>query len=134
MACFDGRCTVTIAAILASGCVSSDTILPDPAPSEWGGLQVSARLAPDSVRFVFACSNVRSAGPLRVDGAGRFAVTGLLRQSVVHDDTPVTLRGVLRGDTLRLEQLTRTGRDPQLLRYTAIRGVAGDFSGFYCVQ
>jgi len=133
MSILAGRYRVALAAVLATGCSSSDSILPDPVPSEWGGLQVSVRLAPDSVRFVFACSNVRSAGPLRVDGAGRFAVTGLLRQSVVHDDTPVTLRGTLQGDTLRLEQLTRTGRDPQGLGYTAIRGVAGDFSGFYCI-
>lgn len=124
---------VIVAGVLASACTPDDLTLPIAASSEWGGFQVSARLTPDSVRFVFACSNVRSSGPLRVNVAGRFAVTGLLRQSVVHDEAPVTLRGTLRGDTLHLEQLTGTGRDPQVLRYTAIRGIAGDFSGYYCI-
>ena len=116
------------------GCSGGGPTLPDATLGDWGSTRFSVQATETSVVFRLSCSGVYASEPLRLDADGRFSLDGELRTAQGPAAVPVTVRGVVRGDTLEVEVSAPRGTDGAASRYSAVRNQPRDEGGIYCVS
>ena len=117
-----------------AGCSGVGPTLPEATLGNWGSTRFSVQATETSVVFRLTCSAVYASEPLRVDADGRFSLDGELRTAAGPSAAPVTVRGVLRGDTLEVEVSAPKGTDGAASRYSGVRNQPRDDGGIYCVS
>ncbi len=115
-----------------AGCSGGGPTLPEATLGNWGSTRFSVQATQTSVVFRLSCSGVYVSEPLRLDAAGRFSLDGELRTAQGPAAVPVTVSGVVRGDTLEVEVSAPSGSATEASRYSAVRNQPRDEGGNYC--